>query len=173
MDSQKEKGQLKFYCDNQRHLVCVPYSVSNLHRMAKELGIKRCWYHATQFPHYDIPKRRIEEIQAKCQVVRQRVILDIVAHRKRKSMCNATVAYGEDGAELSRQSAFPPTTKCIHCDTGEAILTITVAENETPFACQMYENDPHGEGYWYHDAASWALYTCRDCLEVTVLWNQS
>jgi len=32
--------------------------------MAKELGIERCWFHKN---HYDIPKRRIEEIQAKCQ----------------------------------------------------------------------------------------------------------
>jgi len=48
-----------------RHLVCVPYSVSNLHKMAKELGIKRCWFHNGRYPHYDIPKRRIEEILAR------------------------------------------------------------------------------------------------------------
>ena len=35
---------LTYYCDSMRHLVCVPYSTANLHRMAEELGIKRCWF---------------------------------------------------------------------------------------------------------------------------------
>ena len=78
MDSKKEE-QLKFYCDTQRHLVCVPYSVENLHKMAKQLGIKRCWYHSSSaFKHYDIPKMRVQEVQAKCQVVSPREILGIV-----------------------------------------------------------------------------------------------
>lgn len=67
--------QLKYYCDNARHLVCLPYSVENLHRMAEDLGIKRCWFHRD---HYDIPKRRIAEITAKCEVVSGRRILEIV-----------------------------------------------------------------------------------------------
>lgn len=54
---------MKFYCDNARHLVCVPYSVEGLHQMAEALGIKRGWYHAGRWPHYDIPKRRIREVQ--------------------------------------------------------------------------------------------------------------
>lgn len=37
-------GPLTYYCDSMRHLVCVPYTVGNLHRMAQELGIKRCWF---------------------------------------------------------------------------------------------------------------------------------
>lgn len=57
---------LKFFCDDQRHLVCVPYSIENLHRMAEELGIKRCWFHKD---HYDIPIRRVKEVQARCIVV--------------------------------------------------------------------------------------------------------
>lgn len=69
---------MEFYCDKARHLVCTPYSVENLHQMAEELNIKRCWFHANaSYPHYDIPKRRIEEIQAKCQVVSSRTILKI------------------------------------------------------------------------------------------------
>jgi hypothetical protein len=36
--------KLTYYCDNLRHLVCVPYTIANLHRMAEDLGIKRCWY---------------------------------------------------------------------------------------------------------------------------------
>jgi len=70
---------VKYYCDTSRHLVCEPYSVENLHTMAEDLGIKRCWYHASsRFKHYDIPKRRIREIQAKCRIVSSREILRIV-----------------------------------------------------------------------------------------------
>lgn len=70
---------LEYVCDGMRHLVCIPYSIPNLHRMAKDLGIKRCWYHkASVYPHYDIPKRRIEEIQKKCRVVSGREILAII-----------------------------------------------------------------------------------------------
>ena len=70
---------LTYYCDNMRHLVCVPYTVENLHRMAQDLNIKRCWFDGNpEHPHYDIPKRRIVEIQAKCIVVSARDILRIV-----------------------------------------------------------------------------------------------
>ncbi len=66
---------MQYVCDNARHLVCLPYSVENLHKMAEELGIKRCWFHKD---HYDIPKRRIEEITSKCVVVSSREIVRIV-----------------------------------------------------------------------------------------------
>lgn len=46
--------------------------------MAKTLGINRRWYHKGKFPHYDIPKRRFDEIRDKCLLVRPRLILDIV-----------------------------------------------------------------------------------------------
>lgn len=66
---------LHYYCDNLRHLICDPYTVENLHIMAIELGIKRCWFHNASYPHYDIPKRRIEEIQAKATVISARELL--------------------------------------------------------------------------------------------------
>ncbi len=69
---------LTFYCDDARHLVCVPYSIENLHRMAETLNIKRCWFHnSPRHAHYDIPKRRIAEIKGKCIVVSNREIMDI------------------------------------------------------------------------------------------------
>jgi hypothetical protein len=69
---------LTFFCDEARHLVCLPYSRENLHRMAQMLGIKRCWFHSsTKYPHYDIPKRRVAEIAAKCLIVEARTILAI------------------------------------------------------------------------------------------------
>lgn len=66
---------MKFFCDNKRHLVCVPYSIKNLHEMAETLGINRCWFHKD---HYDIPKKRIDEITEKCFLVDSREILKIV-----------------------------------------------------------------------------------------------
>lgn len=67
------QAYLRFYCDNMRHLVCLPYTVANLHTMAKALGIKRCWFHRhKKHPHYDIPLRRIAEIQSKVTVVSTR-----------------------------------------------------------------------------------------------------
>ena len=70
---------LAYFCDVARHLVCVPYTVENLHLMAADLGIKRCWWHSgASYPHYDITKRRIAEVTAKCNLVSSRVILSIV-----------------------------------------------------------------------------------------------
>lgn len=66
-----------YYCDAKRHLVCEPYSVENLHRMAEDLGIKRCWFHSKPYGHYDIPKKRIEEITAKCKLVSPKRIVHI------------------------------------------------------------------------------------------------
>lgn len=84
--------KLIYYCDRARHLVCVPYSIENLHRMAEDLNIKRRWYHAgfrrnwhnivghnlMKKPHYDIPKRRRNEIMAKCIIVDSRIIVAII-----------------------------------------------------------------------------------------------
>jgi hypothetical protein len=66
---------LVYYADNQRHLVCKPYSVENLHRMAENLGIKRCWFHKD---HYDIPKRKISFVRNIAINVTSREILEII-----------------------------------------------------------------------------------------------
>lgn len=66
---------MKYYTDGKRHLVCMPYSKENLHTMAKELGIKRWWFHKN---HYDIPKKRKSEIEAKCEWVSSRDIVRII-----------------------------------------------------------------------------------------------
>jgi hypothetical protein len=70
--------ELTFVCDESRHLVCLPYSVENLHEMAKQLDIKRCWFHNGKLKHYDIPKRRIAEISAKCKIVTSKEIVEII-----------------------------------------------------------------------------------------------
>lgn len=67
--------EFTYICDRNRHLICVPYSIPNLHRMAKSLGIKRHWFRRN---HYDIPKRRIDEIMAISKVVSTRQIVKII-----------------------------------------------------------------------------------------------
>ena len=69
---------MKYLTDGSRHLICKPYSIENLHKMANELGIKRCWFHNGKFPHYDIPKRRIKEIESKCEMVSSIEIVKII-----------------------------------------------------------------------------------------------
>ena len=49
---------MNYYRDNYRHLVCVPYSIANLHLMANKLKIKSHWFHKD---HYDIPKKMIND----------------------------------------------------------------------------------------------------------------
>ena len=65
-------------CDNKRHLVCSPYSVENMHVMAKELGIGRSWYHEGRLAHYDIPKKRVDEIMELCMKVDTRTIVKLI-----------------------------------------------------------------------------------------------
>ena len=66
---------LEYLTDGARHLICLPYSIENLHEMARQLDIKPCWFHRD---HYDIPKRRIAEVEAKCRMVNSREIVKIV-----------------------------------------------------------------------------------------------
>lgn len=74
---------LRYFCDNARHVVCVPYSITNLHLMAIDLGIKRCWFHSNAtYAHYDMPKQRIAEITAKCTLVRSQDILAIAKSQR-------------------------------------------------------------------------------------------
>lgn len=69
---------MEFYCDKSRHLVCMPYSIENLHLMAKELKIRKYWFHKN---HYDIPKKRIDEITAKCNVISSKDIVRIIRNQ--------------------------------------------------------------------------------------------
>lgn len=68
-------SQVTPVCDRMRHLVCLPYSIPDLHGMAWSLGIGRHFFHRD---HYDIPKRRIDEIMRQCRIVRPRDIVLII-----------------------------------------------------------------------------------------------
>lgn len=63
--------------DGKRHLICLPYSIENLHKMADDLDIGRHWFHNGRIAHYDIPKRRIDEITEKCQIISSKDIVKI------------------------------------------------------------------------------------------------
>jgi hypothetical protein len=69
---------MRYFSDAQRHLVCWPYSVENLHEMARSLSIHRCWFHGGRLAHYDIPMKRMHTIGQVTEVVSPRVILGII-----------------------------------------------------------------------------------------------
>lgn len=65
---------MEYLTDGRRHLICLPYSIYNLHMMAADLGIKHCWFHCD---HYDIPKKMVSEIEQKCRMVSSKEIVMI------------------------------------------------------------------------------------------------
>ena len=68
---------LKFYTDGKRHLVCLPYNIENLHLMAVELRLHSNWFHNGRNPHYDLPIRRMKELEEKCIIVSSKDIVKI------------------------------------------------------------------------------------------------
>lgn len=66
---------MKYLTDGRRHIITYPYSIENLHTMADDLDIKRCWFHKN---HYDIPKRRITEIESKCELIDSKTLVRII-----------------------------------------------------------------------------------------------
>ena len=66
---------MKYYYDNMRHLICVPYSIDNLHKMAQSLNIKRCWFHNAKYPHYDIPKKMMGKMPSSCELIPAKQLL--------------------------------------------------------------------------------------------------
>jgi hypothetical protein len=85
-----------YLTDGKRHLISYPFSVQNLHAMAKDLGIKRCWYHSSKYPHYDIPKKRKKEIEDRCFIIETRDILKII---KGEEMTNEIKGYVKQSSE--------------------------------------------------------------------------
>jgi hypothetical protein len=70
-----EQLDLTFVCDNKRHLICIPYSKTNMILMATELEISPLWFHKD---HYDIPKHRIKEMLSRCEIVSSKEIVRII-----------------------------------------------------------------------------------------------
>lgn len=83
----------------------------------------------------------------------------------------------QEAMHVTWQDPFPETTECLKCH-GECRLGFVTHEFDTEqgkgnFLCDLYPNDPDGDGYWLHDACSVAVYFCRKCLEPTALYNQA
>jgi hypothetical protein len=64
--------------DDYRHLVCLPYSIENLHKMAEFFGIGRHFFHGGRHPHYDIPSRRRLELEGGIRGVSSGDIIRII-----------------------------------------------------------------------------------------------
>ena len=67
------------FFDDARHIICAPYDVAALHELAATIGLKRCWWHASRHPHYDVPKRWARDDFAE---LRRRLKAAGVAHAK-------------------------------------------------------------------------------------------
>lgn len=78
---------MKYLTDGKRHLICEPYSIKNLHLMARDLNIKRCWFHKD---HYDIPKKRLQEIESRCILISSKDIVRIISSSTRS--CHSSKA---------------------------------------------------------------------------------
>jgi hypothetical protein len=75
--------KLQFICDSNRHMVCQPFSVDNLHRMAASLHIDRTWFFDD---YYLIPGNRVQEMMALCEVRSPAEVAQIAGHRRRPSL---------------------------------------------------------------------------------------
>lgn len=81
------KQGLTYFTDG-KHLVCIPYSVENLHRMAEDLGLPKCHYDNRRpkkgtkrkgrgHPHYDLPKKYRDHILRRVLLVSRKDIVRI------------------------------------------------------------------------------------------------
>lgn len=90
---------------------------------------------------------------------------------------------GEEGLDRSWQQDFPKETKCVHCNGIARIGGVAheafdpddkpiVPRDKPQFICDLHQNGGKGD-FWLHDCCAIALYFCKDCLEVTAIYNQA
>lgn len=129
---------MKPICDNRRHLVCLPYSIKNLHRMAAQLNLKRHWFHRD---HYDIPVGRRSQIEhAALQVNTKTIVRLIHAYNNlRSSMTIETMEQGMDTEARLLQSFKEQGKKKAHFCPNWHYMAIH--ENSVEFeGCQCSED---------------------------------
>lgn len=90
-----------------------------------------------------------------------------------KSLKKVDLEYGPDAVKATWQGDFPKTTPCCACGK-PATLVYAYREQDGELARDMHENHEDGK-FWFHDAAAFATYICRDfdCATATTLWNQA
>ena len=87
------------------------------------------------------------------------------------------ITLGREGLDKTHQDEFPEKTTCCHC-SGESRIGFVAHEYieeddcEGPFVCNLHKNKGKGD-FWLHDCCAVAVYFCKDCLNVTALYNQS
>lgn len=64
--SEKSVEELIYITDGVGNVICLPYSVENLHKMADDLGIAKRWY---RDGHYKVPKEIADDLEEKCDKV--------------------------------------------------------------------------------------------------------
>lgn len=66
-------------CDRHGRLVCVPFSIENLHRVARRLHVKKQWFSGPRrFPHYRVPISLMIEVRVRCEVASTRRVVEII-----------------------------------------------------------------------------------------------
>ena len=86
---------LKYFGDRKRHMVCYPYSIENLHIMAKDLDIKPGWFHKN---HYDMPLlRKTELLELMDEVVSPKVIVQIIRGTYKPKKIPLNAEYKQEG----------------------------------------------------------------------------
>ena len=83
--------------DGIRHLVCLPYSLQNLHIMAAQLGLGRHWFHKD---HYDIPVNRRVEIEQNALHVSPKVIARLTRGKRKPQL---TLPAGTESENLDME----------------------------------------------------------------------
>lgn len=95
---------------------------------------------------------------------------------------------GETGLNNSYQRPFPKETECVHCKKIARIAFVVCEQfdksksiEQQEFICNLHKNIHRknieklflGNSSWLHDAGTFAIYMCKECLEATTLWNQA
>lgn len=62
-NNKKSVEELLYLTDGRKNIICLPYSIENLHQMAKELGMNEKYFNKD---HYVVPDHMVDEIEDKC-----------------------------------------------------------------------------------------------------------
>lgn len=88
------------------------------------------------------------------------------------------VTIGKEGLEKSWQDDFPEAMECPWCE-GVAKIGFVAHEgfdeesSDTKSVSSLYLDEGKEGGYWLHDYCAVAVYFCKDCLEITAIYNQA
>jgi len=74
-----EKRQLEFFMDSRGHVVCLPYSIENLHKMAKVLSLNKFSFKKDR---YVLPDYKIELARIVSHTVKPATIETIITKNK-------------------------------------------------------------------------------------------